>query len=941
MMASQAKAATARGTAARMASAALLLVILSNCNLSRTILSEDDARDAQAPGSARKIEAKGILLRLGSDDPQATPEERPGWTRFSHDYWMDTTELTQEEFVALTGRNPSKVSGSRLPVTDVTWYDAVLAANARSRRDGLDTVYAYAGSRIGTGGEVLDLSGLSVHLERDGWRLPTEAEWEFASRAGIATPYPWGTLADSSKARSHAWYQANSGGATHDVGTLAPNAWGLHDMAGNVMEWVQDWKGPFPRDTIADYAGPEAPRDIPEIPLKGGAAPYGIERLRPSSRTGSYAAYPSSKAEYVGFRLVRGAFAARTSNASGATVEAPSVSILPANLSKVLGATQARLVFVHRFAGKGILRWIDFAETSPIVRSLPDPDPAFHPAISPDGKWVVWSTAMEGSSSTASRIKARRLTSKDSPTLDLGAGAIPRWWVDGADTFLVWVRSAQDNTDPAWSANRTFARRWTSFGLLMGAVSEWGAGAFHDGRSGPYLYTGYRRLKQLDVRSGRQRTLFAAPANGKSPGDTSQVCNVSAAPDPSGRVMFLDFGYAARSSLVGRPYGIHEIAFVADSLGNVLQSIPAPPGKSQWDHLEWSNHPRWAVAVAVEPSGTHKEIHLLDLVSETSVPLLSAEELWMPNLWVGPTGANLSLEDSELDSAGAWTIPKNTYELEEFAIKTRAFWMRKDSVEIAFIGSSRAKAGFDPTLIRSGSAFNWAYSAAEIQGNRKVVEQYLLPHASRLRVVLLSLMPGWMFSYRSKSWTDIEAGFGYRYDANHRFWREGVPRSYLEVVGARSWPTSSLFDSLGGTYHDQNDPVASPPPWLIPAGTSEDFAKEPFVSNWTDLVATIDTLNRRGIQVVLVNFPQNKGYKDTPYAGIYGPTWATWKELTKRIRTLEAGRPLFHFYDANRDGLHDYPSWEFINADHLNSLGAIRLTSRLDSILHSISSQGR
>ena len=119
------------------------------------------------------------------------------------------------------------------------------------------------------------------------------------------------------------------------------------------------------------------------------------------------------------------------------------------------------------------------------------------------------------------------------------------------------------------------AWRWAPGGLTKPA--PWGPeGSYHDGRSGSYLYTGYRRLRQYDLRGGTSRILFTAPSNGKSAGDTSQVCNVSAAPDSSGRAMFLDFGYTGTSSVVGRSYGIHEIAFVSDSTGRVLKTIPSP-----------------------------------------------------------------------------------------------------------------------------------------------------------------------------------------------------------------------------------------------------------------------------------------------------------------------------------------------------------------------------
>src|SRR5206468_9835322 len=103
-------------------------------------------------------------------------------------------------------------------------------------------------------------------------------------------------------------------------------------------------------------------------------------------------------------------------------------------------------------------------------------------------------------------------------------------------------------------------------------------GGFHDGRSadGNYLATGYRRLRLRDLRGGGDRVLFTAPQNGKSVGDTSQVCNVSIAPDSSGRTLFLDFGYPEPGGLVASAYDVHQVAFIADTVGTVTRWFTAP-----------------------------------------------------------------------------------------------------------------------------------------------------------------------------------------------------------------------------------------------------------------------------------------------------------------------------------------------------------------------------
>src|SRR5713101_380062 len=138
---------------------------------------------------------------------------------------IDKHLVTQKQFQTVMGSNPSRWKGDKNPVEQVRWSDAVRFCNQRSELEGLQPGY--------------DLQTWKCNFDANGYRLPTEAEWEYACRAGTTTPYFFGD--NSAKLGDYAWFDKNSGGHPRSVGQKQPNPWGLYDMTGNLWEWCNDF----------------------------------------------------------------------------------------------------------------------------------------------------------------------------------------------------------------------------------------------------------------------------------------------------------------------------------------------------------------------------------------------------------------------------------------------------------------------------------------------------------------------------------------------------------------------------------------------------------------------------------------------------------------------------------------------------------------------------
>jgi formylglycine-generating enzyme required for sulfatase activity len=169
-------------------------------------------------------------------------------------FLMDQYEITQEFYAKVIGTNPSRRKNPNNPVEQVTWSAAVKFCNARSVQEGLKPCY--------------DTNNWECDFSASGYRLPTEAEWEYACRAGSTTSFYFGDISEELK--SFAWFDGNAQSKPHPVGQRKPNGWGLYDMSGNVWEWCNDFYGvKYYRESPAD--NPRGPKQGEKRVLRGGA----------------------------------------------------------------------------------------------------------------------------------------------------------------------------------------------------------------------------------------------------------------------------------------------------------------------------------------------------------------------------------------------------------------------------------------------------------------------------------------------------------------------------------------------------------------------------------------------------------------------------------------------------------------------------------------------
>ena len=278
-----------------MAAWILALFSLTACNQGTKTEPAAEVKSAAAktittPGGLTMALIPAGEFEMG--DNKGDPDERPAHKVQVSAFYMDTHEVTQKAYEALVQQNPSKSKGPDKPVEQVDWYHAVLFCNMRSLKEGLKPCY--------------DSKTLAGDFNANGYRLPTEAEWEYACRAGTRESYSFGS--DAAKLKAYAWFKANAGQAPHPVGQKNPNAWGLYDMHGNVAEWCHD----FYSETFYSQSpgkDPHGPISGDKCPLRGGSWRSSEDGCRSSARNSETLRFADAcfGSDACGFRCVKSA----------------------------------------------------------------------------------------------------------------------------------------------------------------------------------------------------------------------------------------------------------------------------------------------------------------------------------------------------------------------------------------------------------------------------------------------------------------------------------------------------------------------------------------------------------------------------------------------------------------------------------------------------------
>ena len=834
----------------------------------------------------------------------------------TYDYFIGMHEVTCGEF------GDRSCSNDSLPVTNVTFYDAVLFANAKSKSEKLDTVYSYSDAKFDSEKHCTYLEKLSVDLNCEGYRLPTEAEWIKAASLN------WNA--------KNSWNSGNAENKSHKVCSKQTDDSEFCDFEGNVMEWVNDWLGSVVDSTFENFIGGEQPNGIGERIVKGGSFVNDVQSISLFSRSDVYTVTSSTRTEYIGFRLALGKIPDAQSVIVSSRLGMQKMTPLATSeiVRDIAGTSVAKLAFRNDISGN--LVFINYSDVTLSVIEIQDTLKVFHPEISPNGSWVAFCTGMEGID-VNSRLFVRKLDPTGSKLirLDVANAAIPRWSVAAnGDTVITYVTNAKSNKNTEdWRKTSTWQVPFSNGSF--GTPKKLFDGSYHGGISedASLAVSGARLLRARKAKT--QSTIYDSGAVDTIWYNGEQACNASLVQDGTQRTAFLDFAGKTGKDFVGKSYATHQRIFIADKNGKLIQSIAAPAGYT-FDHTEWATDGKISniVATLTDGNGAHEKIVLVNVNDSSVTELVKGEEIWHPCLWVKRAG--LSKVDVVLDpdSAGVYFTAGGSEIAVKWRYKMELFWNYRDSINAAVLGSSRALHGVIPEQLKNVKAVNFANSNCNLYCTKFFLDNYVLPHVKKLKYIILSLDIDMSFATLASSFfegarTSIP---GYIYDENHKFWKDGVPKNLYQLTyESMGYYKFDVFRETLGFEALDSEGWGEPKIWTDSMWVAK--RRDLYDATFALLKDFIAEAYERDIKVLGVIFPQHPLYANTGSFSFHGIQRSLAPTLIQEIEDLSKTYPNFILMDENKMGNHDYTDEMAFDCNHLSAVGAVQMTHRIDSVL--------
>ncbi len=915
----------------------LLLAACGNKDDGANATDEQTISDSYLESEEMVHLTKGSV-KIGSNDKSFKANEKPAMkVLLNYDFYIGKHEVTCGEYADIAKKAKLKTFGKckndSLPIIDITYYDAVLFANALSRQKEHDTAYTYSKAIFDQEGHCTFLEGFAFKPDEDSYRLPTEAEWIYAATKD------WNT--------KKSWNNGNSDYTSHKICTKGTDSTGLCDMAGNVMEWVNDWLGTFRDTTVENYIGAPSKNDKGERIVKGGYYGLSTKEINPYSRGDVYTVTSSTKADYVGFRLAFGHIPdAQWMNDEGESSTSVITTLAsPETVKSITGTYNVKLVFRNDINGN--LAYLDYKNGSQSVKEITKGINAYHPEISPNGNWVAYCTAYEGQAKKSTLYVQNLEDDSASPIkLKNENAAIPRWRVlDNGDTVIVYVSDAGINKD-----NSTFKE--TSTWEVPFANGKFGTpqklfdGAYHGGISedNTLAVTGARLLRARIAKSGSTITKKAIDTVWYN---NEQACNVSLVQDNSKRTSFLDFGGKTGRKFANENYSTHQRILIADSTGKLIQTIKAPSGYT-FDHSEWATNGKTSnlVATLANVNGAHTKIVLVNPTDSSVTELVESEELWHPTLWIMKKE---SIPDTDFqldpDSAGLYYVSGGNWRHINYRYKLELLWKYRDSINVVFMGSSRVLYSLNPDFMEKPYfAINLANSGNTLPGAFFLFKHYVLPHLKNLKYVVVGTDLDRLLYLDSFFNTEAFTIPGYAYDRSHNYWVDGFPKELVTLTENGPVGSATLKETLlthNGFYPESCNGWRKSNPELKQDSNWHKNKPEPFDQNLETLKEFPRLAQKLNVRVIGIEIPFNTAYQKTGAYGNNGILRSEAPALIQQIQDISDIYPNFIFMNENNFGNHDYTSEMAHDDGHLCPVGAEQLTKRVLALIKKLDAESK